>query len=358
MDEKTLIARIEAKTAEYLDFPSVVGHETPFLDHLARDFSAAGFETERHRNLTIVHLSAPGAGPVFCSHIDRHGVIMQADGDGAFAAFAVRSEKYGEMRSPSRAFFSRIEDRYFGEEMFAYDRSTGGRIAYGDVAAVRLDDTGAEGEGSERIRFTFKGLPALPAGTPIAFSRTIDRSDRDQLSGQLDNPLSAAILRICAEAGLRGTLVFAAEEEIGRSAAHILGWAQTALGTCREMIVVDTSPFPDTSTGDAGTVVLRRKDANGTFDEAMVLRLEEAAGKLGLPVLFKDHWIERANASARAGGQAEQGLGITELGRLITLSEGRITGASVQIPTVNYHSNRETTAHKAVVNAARLLLAL
>jgi len=56
-----IFARVLAKTSEYLDFPSVVAHETPFLDHLARDFTALGAKVTRPRNLCIAQL---GEGPV------------------------------------------------------------------------------------------------------------------------------------------------------------------------------------------------------------------------------------------------------------------------------------------------------
>ncbi|GGC96676.1 hypothetical protein [Aquisalinus flavus] len=350
MDDFTLTARIIAKTAEYLDFPSVVGHETPFLDYLERDFSGAGFAVTRRRNLTIVETGSPG--PIHCAHVDRHGVIMDGAGHGNFAAFAVKTEKYGQMAAPTRSLFDKIASRYRGEEMFAYDRETGGRLAYGDVEDVVFDTD------NERVRFHFRGFPPLPAGTPVAFSRTVQREGDNLVSGQLDNPLSAALLRVAAEAGLTGKIVFAAEEEIGRSAGHILQWAGERMTSFSAFLIIDTSPFADGGEAGKGTVVLRRKDANGAFDDAMVGRLETGAASLNIPVLFKDAFIEEANGKARAAGEPEQGLGITELGRLVTMSQGQFTGTTLQIPTWNYHSNRETTTHAAVLNAARLLLSV
>ena len=49
-----LLARILAKTCEYLDIPAVVGHETAFLDYVARDFHAIGLKAIRPRNLTVI----------------------------------------------------------------------------------------------------------------------------------------------------------------------------------------------------------------------------------------------------------------------------------------------------------------
>ncbi|MFW6412747.1 MAG: hypothetical protein ACOC0V_01295, partial [Oceanicaulis sp.] len=218
--DAVLFSRILAKTYEYLDFPSVVGHETPFPDHPARDFEAIGAPVDRPRNLCVVTLGGkPGAGPVFMAHIDRHGAVAAEDGALVYAAHAVQNDKYGAATAPTPEFAARVGDRYSGEEMFAYDRRNGGRIAYGDVTGGKLDDRG-------RVTLSIKDMPPLQPGTPIAFARTLDRSQPGYVTGQLDNPLSAAALRVAAEFGLSGTIVFTAEEEIGRSAGHFLKWAQ------------------------------------------------------------------------------------------------------------------------------------
>lgn len=347
--ETDLAARILAKTNEYLDFPSVVGHETPFLDHLARDFTGLGFKPERLPNLCVVATGRPG--PVFIAHVDRHGAVIAPDGAPVYAAHAIKNEKYGEQATASELLAARVNERYGGEEVFAYDRKTGGRLAYGDVDKVRLD-----GEG--RIVLDIKGLPGLPAGTPVSFARALDRSAGGQVSGQLDNPVSVAVLRIAAEMGLAGTLVFTAEEEIGRSASHFLHWASSALSPRKDIVVLDTSPFDDSAAMLAGAVILRRRDAGATFHEAMVERVERAAAGAGAPIIFKDAFIEAENAARARRGQPLKGLGITELGKITAQSRGQYTGASLQVPTVNYHSNQESTSQRALVAMLRTALAI
>lgn len=347
--ETDLAARILAKTNEYLDFPSVVGHETPFLDHLARDFSGLGFKPERLPNLCVVDTGRPG--PVFIAHVDRHGAVIAPDGAAVYAAHAVKNEKYGEQATASEVLAARINERYGGEEVFAYDRKTGGRIAYGDVTGARLD-----GEG--RIVLDIMGLPALPAGTPVSFARSLDRGAGGQVSGQLDNPVSVAVLRIAAEMGLGGMAVFTAEEEIGRSASHFLHWARGALGARKDIVVLDTSPFDDAAAMLAGAVILRRRDASASFHDAMVERVERAAASAGAPIIFKDAFIEAENAARARRGQPLKGIGLTELGKIAALSKGEFTGASLQVPTVNYHSNQESTAPRALVAMLRTALAV
>jgi hypothetical protein len=49
-------------------------------------------------------------------------------------------------------------------------------------------------------------------------------------------------------------------------------------------------------------------------------------------------------------------LGKTELGHFVDETEGRYNGATVQLPTTNYHSNHETTSELAIENFYKALL--
>ncbi|WP_019961275.1 zinc-binding metallopeptidase family protein [Woodsholea maritima] len=345
-NDNILTARILAKTNEYLDFPSVVGHESPFLDHLARDFASLGVKVNRSQN--ICHIDLGGKGPLFMAHVDRHGAVSADDGAMIYAAYAVKNEKYGETVTPSPEFAEMVSQRYLGEEMFAYDRKTGGRIAYGDVAGAEVDAQG-------RLVMTIDGLPPLQPNTPMAFARHLRRVDGAYITGQLDNPISAAVLRIMAEHGLKGQIVFTAEEEIGRSAEHFIHWADQHLSETPNIIVLDTTPFDDAAGALAGAVVLRRRDATSSFQEQAVIRLEKAAQQVPAPIIFKDAFIEAENKARARRDLPPKSLGMTELGRIIAQSKGRYSGATLQIPTFNYHTNQESTTPKALVAFARTL---
>ncbi len=348
--DDALFARVLAKTCEYLDFPAVVGHETPFLDHVAADFAALGAKVERPRNLAVISLDRPG--PVFLAHGDRHGAVIAEDGAAVYAAYAVKNDKYGEAAAPSEAFVRTLGERHAGEEVFAYDRKTGGRLAYGDVTGASLDDQG-------RAVLKLSGLPPLPPGTPVAFSRSLDRSQAGYVAGQLDNPASIAALRVAAEFGLGGTVLITAEEEIGRSAGHVLEWAQAGgLGATKDLVVCDTTPFDDGAAALAGAVILRRRDATASLHSGQVSRLETAAGSVGAPIIFKDSFIERENDARGRRGQPAKSMGLTELGKIIAASKGDYTGATLQLPTFNYHTNRESTTPRALTAFVKTMLAL
>lgn len=345
-----LFARVLAKTCEYLDFPAVVGHETPFLDHVAADFQAMGAKVERPRNLAVITLDKPG--PVLLAHADRHGAVIDEDGAAVYAAYAVKNEKYGDASTPSDAFVRTLGERHAGEEMFAYDRKTGGRIAYGDVIGAELDEAG-------RAVLKLGAMPSLPPGTPIGFSRSLDRSQSGYVAGQLDNPVSIAALRIAAEFGLGGTILVTAEEEIGRSASHVLDWARAGgLSPTTDLVVCDTTPFDDGAAALAGAVILRRRDATASFNADQVSRIETAAGSVGAPMIFKDSFIERENDARTRRGQPLKTMGLTELGKITAASKGEYAGATLQLPTFNYHTNRESTTPRALTAFVRTLLAL
>lgn len=348
--EADLFARVLAKTCEYLDFPAVVGHETPFLDHVARDFESLGARVERPRNLVVIKLSKPG--PVFLAHGDRHGAVINEDGAAVYAAYAVKNEKYGDDSKPSESFVRTLLERHAGEEVFAYDRKTGGRIAYGDVTGAHLDDQG-------RPVLTLKNMPALAPGTPVGFARSLDRSQSGYVAGQLDNPASLAALRVAAEFGLGGTIIVTAEEEIGRSAGHFLDWASGGgLGPTHELVVCDTTPFDDGAAALAGAVILRRRDATSSFHGEQVARVEAAASQANAPMIFKDSFIERENDARARRNQPLKSMGLTELGRITADSKGQYAGATLQIPTFNYHTNRESTTPRALSAYVRTLLAI
>ena len=344
-----LFARIVAKTSEYLDIPAVIGAETAFLDHLARDFEAAGADVSRPKNLCVARC---GEGPVMLAHVDRHGAFTAEDGAAIYAAHAVAEEKSADMAAPDVAFAERLAKRYAGERVFAYEPVTGGRIAYGDVRGARLDAAG-------RLALDLDGMIALPPGVPLAFARHLDSSSAGYVSGHLDNPVSLAALRVAVDAGLRGVFIFTAEEEIGRSAAHFLNWAQAGeLPMTRELVVLDTSPFDDGAAALAGAVILRRRDATASFDADTVARLEQAASAAGAPIIFKDSFIERENGARQARGQDLKSMGLTDLGRIARMSNGDYTGATLQIPTFDYHSNKESTTPRALTAFVRTLVAL
>ena len=112
---------------------------------------------------------------------------------------------------------------------------------------------------------------------------------------------------------------------------------------------MDTSPYDSSEPADSGKVVLRNRDSFGSFNISLVETLKQSATSLDIPIDIKDETL-------RAQGKKDDQLGRTELGRIIHENKGRWTGATVQIPTFNYHTNKESTTKLAIENVLKLLI--
>ena len=276
-----------------------------------------------------------------------------SDGAGGFvyAAHATRPDD-GRDGGVDQALASHLAERHAGEEIYAYDRISGGRIAYGEVSGATLNPPA-------QAALLITGMPDLPQGTPLAFARTLERNQRGFIAGQIDNALALAALRVGAEFGLGGRIIITAEEGLRRSAGHVLEWARSdGPAQTQDLVVCDTSPFDDAAAALAGTVILRRRDASASFHTDQVSRLERAANRAGAPIIFKDSFVERENDARIRRGRTVKSMGRTELGDLASLSRGAYTGATLQLPTFDHHTRHEATTPRAVLAFARTLMAL
>lgn len=86
----------------------------------------------------------------------------------------------------------------------------------------------------------------------------------------------------------------------------------------------------------------------------MTKEIQERCDHLGILYSFKDDYV--ATQNARLGPNDKPlSLGRTELGRLVTASEGKINGTTLQIPTTGYHTASETATVASIHGALRLL---
>ena len=338
---------VVAKTREYLRQPAVVGHEQPFFDHLEREFSELGCEVERHDNLLAVWRD--GTRPQTLSvHIDRHGLVGTGGGEYEYAAFVARLGSSQEEHQASRKMLEKIRDRFLNEEVFAYVAQSGEILEQGKIGEAYFC--------GHRLNLVFQidGFENLPIGTPVAFS-PLCQIGEERLTGQLDNVISAAFVYVLFALGFTGRALFTAEEEIGKSWTFALDYLTQIGSQSQELLVMDTSPFPDEEAILEGAVVLRNRDANGMFNAELVARTRAICTAEGIPFKVKDEIILAQNLERESQGMKPLGLGSTELGRLVTGSKGQLNGITLQLPTFGYHSNRETTSYLAVANLLKLL---
>ncbi len=111
--------------------------------------------------------------------------------------------------------------------------------------------------------FNVSGLEHLVAGTPVAFTDSLEMRD-NLLFGHLDNVLGAANLVHLFSLGFQGTAFFTAEEEAGSSWRYLLEWFRRFGGKTDNLIVVDTS---HRESADQPACWYSAKDANTAFDQ-------------------------------------------------------------------------------------------
>ena len=327
---------VVAKTIEYLAVPSVVGHEKHFIKFLKNDFEKLGVTVIEHEGVLEVHGRTPNA-QIISAHIDRHGLISHGNGEFGYAAEYMKECKYNEEKTPTQKMLEAIGDRFNGEEVFAYDSQTGDKIGEGVIS-----DAGPHLIHDDCI-FKVHGLPPdLPKNIPVAYARTAV-SDGNILKGQIDNVVSLGVIYTLFQNGYQGTALLTCEEEIGRSWVHITNWLDKKKIETTDLVIIDTSPYRETAPIESGTVVLRNRDKNAKFDKNLTAKIKQRCTDKLIPFQFKDEYLGQL-------GVETSGLGSTELGRIVQKSQGRWSGASVQIPTTEYHTSYETTSRESIEN--------
>lgn len=332
---------VALKTVEYLSVPSVVGHETPFINYLMKDFKRLGLKVKRIEGGLAVFGDRPESN-IITAHIDRHGLISLGEGRYAYAAQKIKSEKYSENSPSTSNMLHAISERFDNEFVFAYCSETGEKLGGG----VIMDCKDAFSEGDQAI-FHIRGMKEMEPNTPIAYARgTVSTSL--ELKGQIDNVLSLGIIYTLFQNGYQGTALLCTEEEIGKSWIHLENWLNENKAGEQNLLVLDTSPYREDTPVDNGWIVFRNRDKSASFNVQLVQKIKQRADELGLTYQVKDEYFHSL-------GLEIKDLGSTELGRLVMETDGRLNGATIQIPTTEYHTSYETTSRICIESFYALL---
>lgn len=334
------IETVIAKTMEYLSIPCVVGHEQFFLTHLKKDLEALGLHGAQYQGVLEIHGNKANSA-VISAHVDRHGLISLGKGEYAYAAQYIKEIKYGEANRSSRRELESLGKRFAGETVFAYDPKTNDKLGEGVIEICHPVMLMGE------ALFFVHGMKAVKQDVPVAYARTA-REHEGYVKGQIDNALSLAVIYALFKAGFQGTAIFSTEEEIGKSWIHIADFLKKSHIRTKDLIIIDTSPYADSKPIDEGMIVFRNRDMSAKFNPELVKSLKARAKSLGIPYQVKDEVL-------LAKGKKTWQLGSTELGRLIKHSRKHWSGATVQIPTMMYHTSNETTSRLAIHNYYRFL---
>ena len=332
---QTAVDAVIAKTIEYLAVPCVVGHENSVANYLLAEYAQMGLSAIRHEGLVEVHGAKPYSA-ILTVHIDRHGLISIGHGEYVYAAQYIKEIKYGQNNRNSQKEIAAITARFEGERVNAYDDETGKILGTGLIKTC--DPFLLKGD----ALFEVEGLGEIELGTALAYART-GRVEGNYFKGQLDNAISLGVIHALFKNGFAGTVLFSTEEEIGKSWTHLAAWLLENNMRTQDLLVLDTSPFNDPSPVDEGKLIFRNRDMSAPFNAALTKALCTVADRLKISYLFKDEIL-------LAQGKTVEQLGSTELGKLIRGTSGQWSGATIQIPTIMYHTSNETTSIPAIDN--------
>jgi putative aminopeptidase FrvX len=314
--------------------PAVVGAEHSLFRILQREFEERGAHVTWYEGLLVAQGRNPGS-LMLSAHADRHGLVCTGPNEFQYAAFVAgaRSDLLGN--SVSEQMMRKIIGRFPRTPVYAYEPWNGAYCGKGEITRAYI----CERRGN--VIFEVTGLEHLVAGTPVAFTDKLGITDQ-ALVGQLDNVLCLATLVYLFELGFEGTVFFTAQEEAGKSWRYLLEWFRRFGNSTNQLIVVDTSPFPDFDTASQQHLVLRNRDANAPFNAQLTAKLANACAEMDFSVLFKDVYVEEQNRHLADEGLPPASLGSTELGRVIAASGGLVDGTTLQIPTSGYHTMFES----------------
>jgi putative aminopeptidase FrvX len=314
--------------------PSVVGSEHSFFRVLQRELEERGAQVTWYEGLLVAHGSKPDS-LMLSAHVDRHGLICTGPNEFQYAAFVAgaRSDLLGN--SVGEQLMKKIVDRFGAEYVYAYEPWSGAYCGRGVITRAYIC------EYRNNLIFEVKGLEHLVAGTPVAFADALKVTSQ-ALVGQLDNVLTTAALVYLFELGFKGTVFFTSQEEAGKSWRYLLEWFRRFGNDSNQLIVVDTSPYPDFAAAAQQQLVLRNKDANAEFNADLTRQLVGLCEHRDIRFQMKDSYVESMNVSLRAAGEDPRSLGSTEMGRIIAASNGLVDGTTLQIPTSGYHTMSES----------------
>ncbi|GAB5382239.1 MAG: peptidase M42 [Aliiglaciecola sp.] len=327
--------------------PSVIGAEHSFYRVLQRELEERNVKVTWYEGLLVAEGDSPDSW-YLSAHTDRHGLICTGPDEFQYAAFVAgaRSDLLGN--SVSESLMKKVVTRFEGESVFAYEPWSGSYLGQGRINGASVCPK------RNNVIFDVTGLEHLVAGTPIAFRDQLTIKD-DAIVGQLDNIFSVAVLIYLFEIGYQGTAFFTAQEEAGKSWRYLLEWFRRFGSTTNQLLVLDTSPYPDLNSAAKHNVILRRKDANSTFNQELTQRLANTCQALGLSYQYKDEYVESQNIVALEKGLPPASIGSTEMGRIIVASNKMVDGTTVQVATSGYHTLAEAAPKTSVKGFIDLL---
>lgn len=316
--------------------PSVVGAEHPFFMFVKRELEEMGITVEYYDGVLVAKGSNPNKGYI-SAHADRHGLICTGHNEFQYAAFIAKNQADLLGNSNSEQLLKNFEMRFVDQKVQAYQPWSGLYLGIGTIKDAFLCPR------RNNIIFNVEGFEYLMPGTPIAFMDKLSIDD-NMVSAQIDNVISVAMIIQLYHLGYEGTAFFTAAEEAGRSWRFLLEYFRRFDITTNKLLVLDTSPYNSVEELALLDIVLRHRDQNGYFRSPLKNEIKKIAIENNIKYHFKDAYLK--NIMKQNGTKGS--IGVTELGRIIHATKGEIQGATLQIPTIGYHTVEETASKQSL----------
>jgi putative aminopeptidase FrvX len=326
--------------------PSVVGAEHPFFIFVKRELEDIGVTVEYYDGVLVAKGNEPQKGYI-SAHADRHGLICTGHNEFQYAAYIAKNKADLLGNSNSEQLLKNFSDRFVNQKVQAYDPWSGSYQGMGNIKEAFYC------ERRNNIIFKIDEFDHLFPGSPIAFMDKLSIQD-EYVSAQLDNIVSCALIIYLYNIGYQGTAFFTASEEAGKSWRFLLEYFKRFDTSTKELLVLDTSPYSDIQFLNQLDVVLRKRDENAAFRSPLRSKIKRICIEQGISYHFKDEFLKNMYMQENKKGS----LGVTELGRIIKATKGEIQGATLQLPTIGYHTCEETTTKKSIETAVSILKTL
>lgn len=322
---------------QLIRIPSVVGAEHPFFMFVKRELEELGVDVEYYDGVLVAKGSEPTSGYI-SAHADRHGLICTGHNEFQYAAFIAKNQADLTGNSNSEQLLKNFTDRFVDQKVQAYEPWSGTYLGLGNIKETFLCKR------RNNIIFKVDGFEHLMPGTPIGFVDKLKIDENGLVSAQLDNVVSVAIIIYMYAKGYKGTSFFTASEEAGKSWRFLLEYFRRFDLDTKKLLVLDTSPYKNVADINHLDVVLRNRDENGVFRSSLKNKIKNICIENNINYHFKDAYLK--NIMQQEGTKGS--LGVTELGRIIHATKGNIQGATLQLPTIGYHTVEETTTKKSI----------
>ena len=329
---------------QLIRIPCVVGAEHPFFMFLKRELEELDVSVEYYDGVLVAKGYKPQIGYI-SAHADRHGLICTGHNEFQYAAFIAKNQADLQGNSNSEQLLKNFEMRFKDQKVQAYNPWSGGYLGLGVITDAYLC------ERRHNIIFKVDGFDYLFPGTPIAFMDKLEITSEGLVSAQLDNVISIALIVYLYHLGYQGTAFFTASEEAGRSWRFLLEYFRRFDLDSKELLVLDTSPYKSYEDISVLDIVLRNRDENAVFRSPLKNKIKKIAIENGISYHFKDAYLKNNMPK----DNKKFSLGVTELGRLIHASKGQIQGATLQFPTIGYHTVEESTTQKSIDSMIHVL---